>query len=146
MSGTKIQCIFVAIGLSTTTRAATTNTFLYFFTGNYTNSKSDTLNEILKTILIGSKIQNVFFISISTDSLGSPVTRLFTDSAVDLTNTNSSDVGIITPTTNTPTTTVSTTTTTTTTSKPATTAGSNALHHAASQGKNSIQPHQANVF
>ncbi len=144
MSGTKIQCIFVAIGLSTTTRAATTNTFLYFFTGNYTNSKSDTLNEILKNILIGSKILNVFFISISTDSLGSPVTRMFTNSPVDLTNTNSSDVGIITPSTNTPTTTVSTTTTTT--SKPATTAGSNALHHAASQGKNSIQPHQANVL
>ncbi len=142
MSGTKIQCIFVAIGLSSTTRAATTNTFLYFFTGNYTNSKSDTLNEIPKNILIGGKIQNVFFIS--TDSLGSPVTRMFTNSPVDLTNTNSSDVGIITPSTNTPTTTVSTTTTTT--SKPATTAGSNALHHAASQGKNSIQPHQANVL
>ncbi len=141
MNGTKIECIFVAIGLSTTTRAATTNTFLYFFTGNYTNSKSDTLNEILKNILIGSKILNVFFISISTDSLGSPVTRMFTNSPVDLTNTNSSDVGIITPSTNTPTTTVSTTT-----SKPATTAGSNALHHAASQGKNSIQPHQANVL
>ncbi len=144
MNGTKIQCIFVAIGLSTTTRSATTNTFLYFFTGNYTNSKSDTLNKILKTILFGSKILNVFFISISTDSLGSPVTRMFTNSPVDLTNTNSSDVGIITPSTNTPTTTVSATTTTT--SKPATTAGSNALHHAASQGKNSIQPHQANVL
>lgn len=68
---------------------------------------------------------------------------MFTASPVDLTNTNSSD-DVITPNTDVTTTTVSTTTTTT--AKPATTAGSNALHHAASQGKNSIQPHQANVL
>ncbi|XP_016333546.1 agglutinin-like protein 1 isoform X2 [Sinocyclocheilus anshuiensis] len=98
VSGTRIQCIFVAAGLSRIIRAANTDTFLYFFTGNYANG-----------------------------TLGSPVTRMSTNSSVDLTSTNSSDVVIITPTTNTTTTTVSTT------AKPATTAGSNALHHAASQ-------------
>ncbi|XP_016370417.1 mucin-5AC-like isoform X2 [Sinocyclocheilus rhinocerous] len=98
LSGTRIQCIFVAAGLSSITRAANTDTFLYFFTGNYANG-----------------------------TLGSPVTRMSTNSSVDLTSTNSSDVVIIAPTTNTTTTTVSTT------AKPATTAGSNALHHAASQ-------------
>ncbi|XP_059380010.1 uncharacterized protein si:cabz01007794.1 [Carassius carassius] len=91
VNSTRIQCIFVAAGLSSTARAANTSTFLYIFTGNYTNG-----------------------------TLGSPVTRLSTNSQVDLTNTNSSEV--ITP-----------TTVVSTTVKPATTAGSNALHHAASQ-------------
>ncbi|XP_052417711.1 uncharacterized protein si:cabz01007794.1 isoform X2 [Carassius gibelio] len=91
VNGTRIQCIFVAAGLSSTARAANTSAFLYILTGNYTNG-----------------------------TLGSPVTRLSTNSQVDLTNTNSSDV--ITP-----------TTVVSTTAKPATTAGSNALHHAASQ-------------
>lgn len=100
VNGTRIQCIFVAAGLSSNARAANTNAFLYFFTGNFTNG-----------------------------TLGSPVTRMFTNSLVDLTNTSSSDVAIITPTTSTD----NTTTITTTTAKPATTAGSNALHHAASQ-------------
>ncbi|KAK2913235.1 hypothetical protein Q8A67_001634 [Cirrhinus molitorella] len=81
VKGTRIQCIFVAAGLSTSTRAANTSAFLFFFTGNYTNG-----------------------------TLGSPVTQMFTSSSVDLTNTNSSDVAIITPTTR-----------------------SNALHHAAYQ-------------
>ncbi|XP_051992417.1 uncharacterized protein LOC127650802 isoform X3 [Xyrauchen texanus] len=82
VSKNKIQCIFVAPGLSST-RAANTSTFVFFFTGNFTNG-----------------------------TLESPVTQLFTKTSVDPTNSNSTDVGIITPTT---------------------AGGSNALHHAASQ-------------
>lgn len=69
--------------------------------------------------------------------MGSPVTRMATSSSVDLTNLNSSDVAIITPTTNTES---NTTTSTTTIAKP-TTGGSNTLQHVASQGKNLILPH-----
>jgi len=72
--------------------------------------------------------------------MGSPFTRMATNSSVDLTNFNSSDVAIITPPTNTVSNTTTSTTITTTTAKP-TTGGSNALQHVASQGKNMILPH-----
>ncbi|XP_051555540.1 asparagine-rich protein-like [Myxocyprinus asiaticus] len=97
VNNTKIQCIFVAPGLSSVTRAANTGTFVFFFTGSITNG-----------------------------TLGSPVTRLSTNASVDLTNSNSTDVGIITTTTN-----GTASSNTTTTAKP--TGGSNAGCHAASQ-------------
>ncbi|ROL29800.1 Cysteine-rich, acidic integral membrane protein [Anabarilius grahami] len=96
VNNTKIQCIFIAAGLNINTRAANTNAFLFFYTGNFANG-----------------------------IMGSPVTRMATNSSVDLTNINSSDVGIITPTTN-------TASNTTTTANP-TTGGSNTLQHVASQ-------------
>lgn len=45
---TKIQCIFIAAGLNSNTRVANTDTYLFFFTGNFTNGESDAIIEILK--------------------------------------------------------------------------------------------------
>ncbi|XP_067256481.1 uncharacterized protein [Chanodichthys erythropterus] len=110
VNNAKIQCIFIAAGLNSSTRAANTGAFLFFFTGNFTNG-----------------------------NMGSPVTRMATNSSVDLTNINSSDVAILTPTTNTGS---NTTTSTTTTAKPAT-GGSNTLQHMASQGAALIQTNKS---
>lgn len=102
VNSTKIQCIFTAAGLSSNTRAANTNTYLYYFTGNYTNG-----------------------------TLGSPLTQMNTNSSVDLTNVNSSNVVIITPQSST--TSTNSTATTAATAKPATTASRAALQNAVSQ-------------
>ncbi|KTF99583.1 hypothetical protein cypCar_00043499, partial [Cyprinus carpio] len=69
--GRKIQCIFNAAGLSSTTRSATTDTFVFLVTGSILNG-----------------------------SLDYPVSRLTTNGAVDLSNPNSTDVSVITPSTN----------------------------------------------
>ncbi|XP_051521432.1 uncharacterized protein LOC127422111 [Myxocyprinus asiaticus] len=61
VNGRKIQCIFIASGLSNSIApAASTGAFLFFFTGSFTNG-----------------------------SLESPITRLFTSGSVDLSNPNS---------------------------------------------------------
>ncbi len=39
----KIQCIFNAVGLSSTTRAATTDNFVFLITGSVSNGECDTL-------------------------------------------------------------------------------------------------------
>lgn len=54
---TKIQCIFIAAGLNSNTRAANTNSYLFFFTGNFTNGESDAVIEILKENAISDKIK-----------------------------------------------------------------------------------------
>ncbi|XP_077083558.1 uncharacterized protein LOC143736757 isoform X4 [Siphateles boraxobius] len=72
INGRTIQCIFTAAGLgSSTARAATTETFISVVTGNITNG-----------------------------SLDPPVTKLATNASVDLSNPNSTDVSVITPSTN----------------------------------------------
>ncbi|RXN35987.1 mucin-5AC-like isoform X2 [Labeo rohita] len=84
VTGRKIQCIFSASGLSSLTRAATTETFVFLLTG-----------------------------SVSNGVLDSPVSRLATSGSVDLSNPNSTDVSVIIPSTNDTASNITATTTTT---------------------------------